>query len=118
LSPSNSSSNVVLARFLFLKPAIFPTRVEERRQAHMKAASELNCAKLRWEALPNEARAQQQELDNLVLEVEGYLEATLPPASKDDHNGKDAPGAPPGTAPPDKKGKAKKGDDDDDQTTT
>ena len=92
------------------------TRVEERRQAHMKAASELNCAKLRWEALPNEARAQQSELDNLVLEVEGYLEATLPPASKDDHDkAGNREGAPaPGTAPPDKKGKAKKGDDDED----
>ena len=60
------------------------TRVEERRQAHMKAASELSCAKLVWESLPNEQRTKQDCLDKLVLEVENYLEATLPPAQKDE----------------------------------
>ena len=58
------------------------TRVEERRTAHMKAASELNCAKLKWEALPGEQRTTQRVLDQLVCEAERFLESTLPPANK------------------------------------
>ena len=60
------------------------TRVEERRGAHMKAASELSCAKLRWEALPAEQRTTQRVLDQLVCEAERYLESTLPPSLKEE----------------------------------
>ena len=68
------------------------TRVEERRKAYVKALSVLKHAKRRWERLKvatPEACGRQSELDRLVLEVEGYLEATLPPASKDDLTGKE-----------------------------
>ena len=57
------------------------TRIEARRRALMHAASALNAAKVRWEALPSEERARQLEIDRLVLKVEQALEATLPPAS-------------------------------------
>ena len=46
----------------------------------MRAAATLNAAKVRWESLPAEERAQQVEVDRLVLSVEQAVEATLPPA--------------------------------------
>jgi hypothetical protein len=75
------------------------TRVEEQRKAHMKAASELNGAKLRWEALPREKRAQQMYIDQLVLGCEDILEATLPPAREDAAGDKHAKEGPPKTDP-------------------
>ena len=56
------------------------TRAEARRRALMRAAATLNAAKVRWESLPAEERAQQVEVDRLVLSVEQAVEATLPPA--------------------------------------
>ena len=53
--------------------------VEEQRENYERAVSELTCAKLRWEALPNEQRSQQAMRDRLVLNVEGFIEACLPP---------------------------------------
>ena len=58
---------------------LLTTMVEEKRQNYERAVSELNCAKLRWEALPNEQRSQQAMRDQLVLNVEGFIEACLPP---------------------------------------
>ena len=65
----------------------------------MKAASELNGAKLRWEALPREKRAQQMYIDQLVLGCEDILEATLPPAREDAAGDKHAKEGPPKTDP-------------------
>ena len=58
---------------------LLTTMVEEKRENYERAVSELNCAKLRWEALPNEKRSQQAMRDQLVLNVEGFIEACLPP---------------------------------------
>jgi len=58
---------------------LFSTMVEEQRENYERAVSELTCAKLRWEALPNEQRSQQAMRDRLVLNVERFIEACLPP---------------------------------------
>ena len=58
---------------------LFSTMVEEQRENYERAVSELTCAKLLWEALPNEQRSQQAMRDRLVLNVEGFIEACLPP---------------------------------------
>ena len=57
---------------------LLTTMVEEKRENYERAVSELNCAKLRWEALPKEKRSQQAMRDQLVLNVEGFIEACLP----------------------------------------
>lgn len=81
--PSPSYIAITVASSTAFARMLQTTRVEARRRAHARAASALNAARVRWEALPAEDRAKQSELDRLVLSVEQAIEATLPPASSD-----------------------------------
>ena len=54
-------------------------RVEERRSSYRTAAAELADAEMKWEAMPMEKRAAQENIDGLVRRVEHALMSVLPP---------------------------------------
>lgn len=80
---SPSAVAITVAVMTALSRMLQTTRIEAQRRAHTRAASALNAARVRWEALPSEERGRQAELDRLVLSVEQAIEATLPPATSD-----------------------------------
>lgn len=53
-------------------------RIEERRSSYRMAAAELADAKMKWDALPMEKRAAQDNIDRLVARVEHALMSILP----------------------------------------
>ena len=54
-------------------------RIEERRSSYRTAAAKLADAKMKWDALPMEKRAAQENIDGLVRRVEHALMSILPP---------------------------------------
>jgi hypothetical protein len=53
--------------------------VEERRIAYRQAAAEMADARMKWEAIPMEKRAIQENIDALVFRVEKAILSVVEP---------------------------------------